>query len=144
MSSRSTRAGLIAAVTLAAATSFWSYAAQEPSPPISSCVPDVVCLLPCVDRAATDSSYCLSCHDGSLGPAIGSHVAGAPNAGNHAFGVSYYRARPTRRLRSTPHPAVVLVGANVECTSCHDYWALPRQAHWVAMPQLCGNGCHAM
>ncbi len=143
MSGKSTRAALVAVVTVAAATSLWGYTAHE-TRPIAPCVPGVVCLLPCVDRSATDSRYCLSCHDGASGPAIGSSVAGAPNNRNHAFGVSYYGARPSRQLRSTPDPAVVLVGANVECTTCHNYWAIPRQAHWVAMPELCGNGCHAM
>jgi len=93
------------------------------------------CDLPKVVREKTNSSYCLSCHDGTVTKMTPIHDA-AHSVGKRvppgAYGFQPVLARE-----------LVLVNGKIECTSCHNYWAVPRQPAWMAMPakDIC-NGCH--
>jgi predicted CXXCH cytochrome family protein len=101
-----------------------------------------VCQLHGADRALTPSTSCLSCHDGSAAPAVGSgpertagtHPAGVPYAGSPLSGANL---RPAGQL----DPGIVLPAGLVACTSCHD--GASREAHHVALSpgRLC-VGCH--
>jgi len=97
-----------------------------------------VCELSRVDRRATTAQRCLSCHDGSCGRVI------ASGRGNHPFDVSVYAARPGASIRrSIPSRIVLVNGSLVSCTTCHNYWAVPRQPKCVSVPkgELC-ESCH--
>lgn len=135
---KKTAVGITAAATITLTALWGSYKVPTDTHPVADCVPDITCLLPCVDRESTDSLFCLACHaDDVAGHSLGD------TATNHPFGVDYYSNAPAVHLRPTPLPGVVLVGSQVECTSCHNYWAVPRHPHWTALPDTC-IACHNM
>lgn len=81
------------------------------------------------------SRACLSCHDGTLGPAetvaVGTWEHGTPLTrfdprGSHPIGVDYLRAFARHRgLRpmGTLNPAIKLIEGKVGCSSCHDLFS---------------------
>ncbi len=99
---------------------------------------DSGCELSRVDRRVTTAQRCLSCHDGSCAGAIDT------GRGRHPFDVSVYGARPDVSIKhSIPSRIVLVNGSLVSCTTCHNYWAVPRQPHSVSVPlgELC-ESCH--
>ncbi len=87
------------------------------------------CELPRVQRDQTNSTFCLSCHDGSAGEGIGeSHPVEMP----YPSGLPDYNPLPMQLL---------LVNGNVACTTCHD--ASSGVKPWLAVPAegLC-QACH--
>ena len=91
------------------------------------CVYNGLCTLPCADRASYPSRYCLTCHDGSVMPSVEGHPLDVP-----------YEGAPP------PPPAIVLQdGGIVACTSCHNYWAVPRQPAWAAITMAGSKLCLA-
>lgn len=104
-----------------------------------------ICTLATVDRAATPTRACLTCHDGSVGSGIAIH-----ERESHPADVDYVRAwRETGRFKA------VAVGSNLvfpngllTCTTCHDATAgTSRAEHWLAQSNdrssLC-FACHAL
>ena len=102
------------------------------------------CELSRVDRATTQSSTCMACHDGSVGPTVGFEMV--PGGMSHPVSVDYALAaasHPDTYVPPTLLPAgVLLVNGKVECTSCHD-GALTTPNHVVEPTTLC-YGCHRL
>jgi predicted CXXCH cytochrome family protein len=106
-----TAAGLLLAAT----------AARSDGGAVSSPLDDV-CTLARIDRLTTSSRECLSCHDGTVGPARaigptpGSHDA-------HPIDVSYERAaqrNPRLHSRFEISRSLALPDGQVACVTCHD------------------------
>jgi predicted CXXCH cytochrome family protein len=104
------------------------------------------CELGRVDRAATPSRVCMSCHDGTAGAAVGFSMRAGGGGMDHPVGVDYAAAAARRPGRYVPAGAVPrsvpLVDGRVECTSCHD-GASSSPSHVAAQPQLC-YACHRL
>ena len=105
---------------------------------------DGACQLSQIDRATTQSSTCMACHDGSAGPTIAFDMATGgmshPVAVDYASVVAKY---PDTYVPPVALPAgVLLVNGRVECTSCHD-GSLTTRNHVVDEMQLC-YGCHRL
>ena len=101
----------------------------------------------CLDRSATSSQLCLTCHDGSVAGAVHTRAESS-----HPYDIEYWRAEgrppgPGGTFRPTAELPVelVLVDGRVVCTTCHDYRADPERDAWTALPvtasELC-RGCH--
>lgn len=116
--------------------------------------PEQVCLLGRVDRASTSSASCLACHDGSAGPPVAFHAAGASvgfamgtgasgRAGAHPVSVPYALGRREVALRAfgPRDPAVILPGGRVECVTCHSATGAGPRRTVLEFSALCG-GCH--
>lgn len=139
---KSVVAGAIAAL---GAGALWMTREDPVVVPDPRCVPPngLVCELasPCLVRETTTAPFCYSCHDGSVAVGIpGSHSLDPTR--DHPVDVSYYTART--ELVPFPSEKLVLVnGSLVSCTTCHNYWAVPQQSKWVAVPisELC-TSCH--
>ena len=99
-----------------------------------------VCLLSWVRRSKAGTERCITCHDGSAGPAV--HVG--PGGGrNHSVGVRYDETKSHTMLRPAAMlpPELVLVNGAVDCTSCHD--GSSRLPHRIAVtPERLCAGCH--
>jgi hypothetical protein len=115
---------LIALVTFAAA----EWAANESCP------------LAGVDRPTTLSSTCLSCHDGSVAPAVALHAA--DGRGAHPVSVRYAgRADVSIRPNGPLDPLVVLPAGRVECVTCHSGEGTGPHRTVLPVGALC-LGCH--
>lgn len=104
------------------------------------------CELGRVDRAASLSMRCLTCHDGSAGPAVGFEAAAGGLVASHPVAIDYEAAAAAhpgqyRPIAALP-PEVPLVGGRVECTTCHDARA-PGPAHVAQVRDLC-LACHQL
>ncbi|HEX9244418.1 MAG TPA: cytochrome c3 family protein [Anaeromyxobacter sp.] len=102
---------------------------------------DSVCTLEYVNRSTTSSEKCVVCHDGSVGPAIALHAAGARTA--HPVGVSYYAAGAEAAVwQSGPRNAlVVLPRGRVECVTCHSADGSGPHETVTSFAALC-TACH--
>jgi len=104
------------------------------------------CELSRLDRATTQSSTCMACHDGSAGPTIAFKMAPDGNGMSHPVAVDYASTAAGHPDTYTPAallpPNVLLVYGRVECTSCHD-GALTTANHVVEPLQLC-YACHRL
>jgi hypothetical protein len=105
--------------------------------------PETVCTLGRVDRANTPSSRCLSCHDGSVAPAVTGTAVFPGDHGAHPVSVSYAFAPRGVSIRALgPRDArVVLPAGRVECVTCHE--GRGRGPHHTVIPpaELCAS-CH--
>jgi predicted CXXCH cytochrome family protein len=93
-----------------------------------------ICELTHVEREKVDSARCVSCHDGSVAPAVhtnlrsplGGSLGGLSgrNDGSHPVDVDYDRAQFNQPDRLTPsvmlNPALKLSSGKVTCATCHD------------------------
>lgn len=104
-----------------------------------------VCALRRADRARTPSRVCISCHDGSAGPAISLFARGAARD-SHPVSVDYagvVARNPDKYEPGSRLPAAVpLVEGKVECTTCHDGRSTTKN-RVVEHPQLC-TACHRL
>jgi len=103
------------------------------------------CELSRVDRASTQSSTCMACHDGSVGPTIGSFQM-EPGGMSHPVSMDYASVTANQAdtyvAPTALPPGVLLVAGKVECTSCHD-GSLTTVNHVVDPMQLC-YACHRL
>ncbi len=101
---------------------------------------DSPCALRTANRELTDSTSCLSCHDGSAGAAVGV----GRGTHSHPVGVSYADATASRinGLSPTIPGALTLVSGRVECTTCHDGKSTERARLATSMLTLCED-CHS-
>jgi len=105
---------------------------------------DETCGLRGADRATARSRWCLSCHDGSLAPHVGSRLGGGMEAGTHPVDVSYREAASrNRRLHAQFQVSqrLSLPDGKVTCLSCHD--GASGQPKHVALPMARSELCFA-
>jgi predicted CXXCH cytochrome family protein len=104
------------------------------------------CELSRVNREATTTRGCLSCHDGSAGPGVGFKMGADDRAMSHPVEVDYAAAAAAHPGQYQPAaalpPEVPLVGGKVQCTTCHD-GASPDRKRVVAVRDLCVT-CHRL
>lgn len=81
-----------------------------------------------IDEVADIAGYCLSCHDGGIGPArqpanaaaIGSQSGCSSLPGVHPVGIRYPTTRPGFADPVTLPSGMLMVDGRISCGSCHD------------------------
>jgi predicted CXXCH cytochrome family protein len=131
---------------VAAGAALASAAAARDAPALADPDPET-CGLQRVDRAATPSSDCMSCHDGSAAGAVGFSMRAGGGGMDHPVAVDYDAASARHPGRYAPRgtlPASVpLVNGRVECTSCHDGASTAPNHVAAEAAQLC-YACHRL
>ena len=85
-----------------------------------------------LQAGGAQTGLCLSCHDGTVAPALRAHLVSSTDAGrhphvegsgnNHPVGVDYltvFRLNPDAYNDPTLNPKIVLEEGKVGCVSCH-------------------------